>query len=315
VGAVTEPRTRGDHRPPITQPVVEAADVRGAEGIRVEPRAAERARLGPQPVQPAVLLADPALDHGAGPGHQRGPGSEQLIGPRQQPGGEKLVENAAADRGVELRQPELLARPRIGDGQPADAQTRDTVGLGQRGTGQHPAGKAGEGGGRRGAAVGRFPVRLVHQQHRLGAAAGHGREHLAHLAVRDGDSRRILRRSEHDQPGACGQAVPERVKVDAVAVLEARGHRDDPGAEAAQGIERRRKARHPHEDLAVAVQQCDQEQRRRCARGEQDLLAGMPSRAAIRARSSASPPDVPYLRLRPASSAGSRMSATDRCGA
>ena len=109
MGAVTEPWARGDHRPLVAQPIVETADVRGAEDIRIKPHAAERARLGPQPVQPAALLADPALDHIAGPGHQRGPGPEQLIRPRQQPGGEELVENAAADRGVELGQPELLA--------------------------------------------------------------------------------------------------------------------------------------------------------------------------------------------------------------
>ena len=42
---------------------------------------------------------------------------------------------------------------------------------------------------------------------------------------------------------------------------------------------------------------------------------GMPSRAAIRARNCASPADVPYPRLSPASSAGSRTSATERCGA
>jgi len=91
-----------------------------------------------------------------------------------------------------------------------------------------------------------------------------------------GHTGRVLRRSDHDQPGTGGQAVPERVEIDAVAVLESRGHRDDPGAETAQGIEHGRKARHPHEDFSVAMQQPDQEQRRGRTGGEQDLLIGDP---------------------------------------
>ena len=65
VRAVAEPGPRGDLGPLPRQMGMEAVDLAGPEGARVELRAAERSRIGAQPVQPAGMRLDPAFDDAA----------------------------------------------------------------------------------------------------------------------------------------------------------------------------------------------------------------------------------------------------------
>src|SRR5580704_1176820 len=91
VVGVAEPGAAGDEGPLPPKVGVEAADVLGPEGAGVKLHTAHRAGLRRQPVQPPAVPLDPAFD--------------DVVSPRQQPDGEKLVESPARQRGVELRQP------------------------------------------------------------------------------------------------------------------------------------------------------------------------------------------------------------------
>ena len=81
MGAVAEPGTRGDLRPLPRQVGVEAVDLVRAEAARVKLQAAERPGLRAQPVQPAGVRLDPALDDAAGLGQDRAARGQYLLRP------------------------------------------------------------------------------------------------------------------------------------------------------------------------------------------------------------------------------------------
>ena len=90
---------------------MEAVDVCGPEAARVKLHAAERPRLRAQPVQPAGVRLDPALDDATGLGQDGAARGEHLVRLGEHLGGEELIDGSASDRGVELSQPELLVQP------------------------------------------------------------------------------------------------------------------------------------------------------------------------------------------------------------
>src|SRR5580658_3451201 len=113
MGGVAEPGARGDDGPLPGKAGVEAVNVLGPEGVRVKLHAAECPGLGRQPVQPAGVSLDPAFDDIAALGKKRAARGENLVRARQQPGGEELVDGPARQRGIELRQPQLLGQGRV----------------------------------------------------------------------------------------------------------------------------------------------------------------------------------------------------------
>ncbi len=152
---------------------------------------------------------------------------------------------------------------RLRAGDPAEAQPRRAVGLGERRHAENAIREARAGAARRPIAVGRLPEGLVEQQICLRRARAYRLENGGdHLQRRD-DTGRVVRRGNEDQPGARIELRCQPRRIEPVAAFEVETHGALLSAQGLNDVESGRKAGRDGRHCVAVIAQTEHRQMQR----------------------------------------------------
>ena len=183
--------------------------------------------------------------------------TENTVGIFQNVGTQALVEDRTCDGRLSLAHFQMRQQLRRSAGDPAQAQSRRAVGLGQRRDRQHALGQCGAGLRRRVIAITRLPKCFIHQQIGIRRACRHNIENGCHEVGTDGDARWVVRRNQQHQLGALVEQRCEALDVDPVAVIKVQVQRYFHRSQRLNEIECGGKARRHGDDFITLIAQAE----------------------------------------------------------